>query len=141
VWGDGIELPPEPCDAGNEPIPQTAADPVVHYLHHAGVLLFSSWLTRLQAVHVQGALLKQWLVMVLLEAVNIEQSKYVSWESRNRSQHICQCFMKPDRLLAGAMHWGACVLPRRHFGFTSCKRSLPTEEDVPLLTMCGSFAP
>ena len=81
MWGDGIELPPEPCDAGNEPIPQTAADPVVHYLHHAGVLLFSSWLARLQAVHVQGALLKQWLVMVLLEAVNIEQSKYVSWES------------------------------------------------------------
>lgn len=83
MWGDGIELPPEPRDddVDNDLIPQTAAVPVVRYLHHAGVLLFSSWLSRVQAVHAQGVLLKQWLVMVLLEAVNIEQSKYVSWES------------------------------------------------------------
>lgn len=80
---DGIALPPESCDdgVGQILISETTVVPVVRYLHHAGVLFFSSWLLRLQAVHGQGALLKQWLVMVLLEAVNIEQSKYVSWDS------------------------------------------------------------
>jgi hypothetical protein len=81
--GDGIGRPPESCDidVGQNRIPETTAVPVVRYLHHAGVLLFSSWLIRLQSVHVKGALLKQWLVMVLLEVVNIEQSKYVGWDS------------------------------------------------------------
>jgi hypothetical protein len=44
----------------------------VHFLHHAGVLFFSAWLSRLDLLH-SGTLLKQWLAMVLLDAVNIEQ--------------------------------------------------------------------
>lgn len=51
----------------------------VQFLHHAGVLFFSAWLSRLDQLH-GGTLLKQWLALVLLEAVNIEQSKYVNWE-------------------------------------------------------------
>ncbi|HEX2956243.1 MAG TPA: hypothetical protein VHO70_05410 [Chitinispirillaceae bacterium] len=51
----------------------------VEFLHHAGVLFFSAWLSRLDPLHC-GTLLKQWLALVLLEAVNIEQCKYVNWE-------------------------------------------------------------
>ncbi len=43
----------------------------------AGVLFFSGWLSRLDLLHC-GTLLKQWLALVLLEAINIEQSKYVN---------------------------------------------------------------
>jgi hypothetical protein len=50
-------------------------------VHHAGVLIFSWWLSQLQHLHTQGELLKQWLTLVLLEAINIEQSKYVNWQS------------------------------------------------------------
>jgi len=51
----------------------------VHFLHHAGVLFFSAWLSQLGQLN-SGVLLKQWLAMVLLDAVNIEQSKYVNWD-------------------------------------------------------------
>lgn len=67
--------------AGQCPIPPGTGASFVRYVHHAGVLIFSVWFMRLQSLHARGALLKQWLMMVLLEAVNIEQSKYVSWES------------------------------------------------------------
>ncbi len=81
----GSQLPSAPGEAvaGLSVVPRTeiVPVPVIRYVHHAGVLLFASWLVLLQAVHARGALLKQWLAMVLLEAVNIEQSKYVSWES------------------------------------------------------------
>jgi hypothetical protein len=60
--------------------PGNPVEPHVRYVHHAGVLLFSVRLTMIQTIHAKGALLKQWLAMVLLEAVNIEQSKYVSWD-------------------------------------------------------------
>ncbi len=81
--GGGIALPPETCNnrIEHDQIQEPAVVPIVRYIHHAGVLLFSCWLIRLQGVHEKGVLLKQWLVMVLLGAVNIEQGKYVSWDS------------------------------------------------------------
>jgi hypothetical protein len=54
--------------------------PEVIFLHHAGVLFFSTWMSRLEE-HCKESLLKQWLGMVLVDAVNIEQSKYVNWDS------------------------------------------------------------
>lgn len=53
--------------------------PKVQFLHHAGVLFFSIWLSRIDQLE-SGSLLKQWLAMVLLDAINIEQSKYVNRE-------------------------------------------------------------
>jgi hypothetical protein len=54
---------------------------IVHYVHHAGVLIFAWYLSQLQTLHTHGTLLKQWLALILLEVVNIEQSKYVNWKS------------------------------------------------------------
>jgi hypothetical protein len=51
----------------------------VVFLHHAGILFFSTWMSRLEE-HCKDSLLKQWLGMVLVDAVNIEQSKYVNWD-------------------------------------------------------------
>lgn len=50
--------------------------------HHAGVLLFSGFLNQLaEALGEDAALIKQWLVTVLLGASNIEQSKLLSWDA------------------------------------------------------------
>ncbi len=56
-------------------------NPTVKYVHHAGVLIFSQWLSQLQDLPDHGGLLKQWLALVLLKAVNIEQSKYLNRDS------------------------------------------------------------
>ncbi len=50
--------------------------------HHAGVLLMSHWIDRLTADWpVQPDLVRQWVVQVLLGAVNHEQSKRLSFSS------------------------------------------------------------
>jgi transposase len=74
--GDGVEA------ENRHQSPRNAMNsPPVRSIHHAGVLIFSNWLLEIARVHVRGKLLRQWLVTVLLESVNIEQSKYVNWES------------------------------------------------------------
>lgn len=53
-----------------------------HFCHHAGIVLFSAFLTPLEkALGEGGILIKQWLVAVLLGAINIEQSKLLSWDA------------------------------------------------------------
>ncbi len=50
------------------------------FCHHAGILLFSAFLNRLgNQLGDGGVLIKQWLATVLLGAINIEQSKLLSW--------------------------------------------------------------
>jgi len=49
------------------------------FCHHAGILLFSAFLSRLGAALGDSAdLIKQWIVTVLLGAANIEQSKLLN---------------------------------------------------------------
>lgn len=55
------------------------------FCHHAGILLFSAFLNRLDGqLDNGGEQIKQWLVMVLLGAVNIEQSKLLNWDALRR---------------------------------------------------------
>jgi len=52
------------------------------FVRHAGVLLFSLFLEKISnAFGENGGILKQWLTMFFLEAVNIEQSKYLDFNS------------------------------------------------------------
>lgn len=51
------------------------------FCYHAGILLFSAFLNRLSNQLGDGSvLIKQWLATVLLGAINIEQSKLLSWD-------------------------------------------------------------
>ena len=70
---DAIETTPNQCPCNHPGI--------VRFLHHAGIIIFSHWFDLIASVHTKGALLKQWLATVLLEAVNVEQSKYINFES------------------------------------------------------------
>lgn len=55
------------------------------FCHHAGILLFSVFLNRLTCQVDNGSeRIKQWLVMVLLGALNIEQSKLLDWHALRR---------------------------------------------------------
>ena len=55
------------------------------FCHHAGILLFSAYLNRFEAVLGGGAdFIKQWIVTVLLGAVNIEQSKLLNGHDLQR---------------------------------------------------------
>lgn len=52
------------------------------YLHHAGILIFSPWLHKInELIENKGYILRQWLAVIFLEAVNIEQSKYLDFDS------------------------------------------------------------
>lgn len=51
------------------------------FCYHAGILLFSAFFNRLgDQLGDGGVLIKQWLATVLLGAINIEQSKLLSWD-------------------------------------------------------------
>ncbi len=55
------------------------------FCYHAGILLFSAFLNRLgNQLGDVGVLIKQWLATVLLGAINIEQSKLLSWDELRR---------------------------------------------------------
>lgn len=55
------------------------------FVHHAGVCLFSWYFTRLEHLFPNTAfVVKQWFCMILLECVNIEQSKYLNFTSLSR---------------------------------------------------------
>ena len=52
------------------------------FIRHAGVCIFSRFLNQIQDLFgVYGQIVKQWLCMLYLEAVNIEQSKYLDFHS------------------------------------------------------------
>jgi hypothetical protein len=54
------------------------------FVRHAGVLIFSLFLEKIGcAFGVNGGILKQWLTIIFLEIVNIEQSKYLDFNSLN----------------------------------------------------------
>jgi len=52
------------------------------FIHHAGICLFALYITQIGEVFgTFGSIVKQWLCMFFLEAVNIEQSKYLDFNS------------------------------------------------------------
>ena len=57
-------------------------EPQYQFCHHAGILLFSSYLQQIVVGLGENAvLIKQWLAAVLLGATNIEQSKLLDWKA------------------------------------------------------------
>lgn len=55
------------------------------FVHHAGVCLFAVLFTQLEKLFASNAIIiKQWFCMILLECVNIEQSKYLDFNSLSR---------------------------------------------------------
>lgn len=77
---DEKSAPPASLQADNRK--QVVAFEGYRLCHHAGVLLFSGFLNQLaDALGENTALIKQWLVTVLLGASNIEQSKLLSWDA------------------------------------------------------------
>ncbi|MFT5133849.1 MAG: hypothetical protein ACI9SC_002322 [Gammaproteobacteria bacterium] len=57
-------------------LPLSQSAPTYQFCHHAGLLVFSGFLNQLkEALGEQGDWVKQWISMILLGAVNIEQSK------------------------------------------------------------------
>ena len=62
-------------------VPANAAN---RFCHHAGVLLFSQFFNHLRhSITVNEPLIKQWLVSILLGAINIEQTKLLNYPSLN----------------------------------------------------------
>ncbi len=54
------------------------------FCHHAGVLLFSQFFNHLRkSITTNEPLIKQWLVSILLGAINIEQTKLLNYPSLN----------------------------------------------------------
>ena len=78
--------PPPPVIRKESPVlPEPAPAPAVGLCHHLGVLLFSAVLLGVEKeVAASGWLLKQWLATLLLEAVNIEQTKLLDFEDLRR---------------------------------------------------------
>ena len=55
------------------------------FCHHVGILMFSAFFNRLgRQAYNSSERITQWLVMILLGAVNIEQSKLLNWGSLRR---------------------------------------------------------
>jgi hypothetical protein len=55
------------------------------FIRHAGICIFASYINQIGILFDSvGWIVKQWLCMVLLEAVNIEQSKYLDFHSLTR---------------------------------------------------------
>ncbi len=74
----------EKSNRKGSPFSEIGTQRFVHFVHHAGVLLFSDVLQCVEALSEQyGWLLKQWLATILIGAVNIEQSKLLDFEGLN----------------------------------------------------------
>jgi hypothetical protein len=80
-------LPPPPGIRKESPVlPVPAPAPsATGFWHHLGVLFFSAVLLGVEKQVVAGGwLLKQWLATLLLEAINIEQTKLLDFEDLHR---------------------------------------------------------
>ena len=77
----------EDDECGNDSSPSTpklvsSEERAVLHIHHAGILIFSKWLCSITiAIGKGGEIIRQWLATILLEAVNIEQTKYLDFHS------------------------------------------------------------
>lgn len=54
----------------------------LQFVYHSGIVLFAKYFKQLEEMFAtDGSIIKQWFAMILLEAVNIEQSKYLHFTS------------------------------------------------------------
>jgi len=74
------------------------------FVHHLGVLMFSTVLIKVEALVAEaGWMVKQWLVAILLGAVNIEQSKLLDFDGLEAMLgRILRC-RRPQRQQLGAL--------------------------------------
>lgn len=86
-------------EAALVPIPPTGeAAPQVSWCDHLGVLVFAPVLVAVAQVgEAAGALFKQWLASLLAGALNIEQSKFLSWPDLTRLLGSVVRFPHPQR--------------------------------------------
>jgi hypothetical protein len=72
---------PETDDRNRSPVSESSRAGVSHFVHHLGVLMFAEVLRKVEdSAEEWGWMAKQWLAMLLLGAVNIEQSKLLDFE-------------------------------------------------------------
>ena len=74
------------------------------FCHHAGILMFSAFLNRLgKQLGDGGTLIKQWVTMVLLGTINIEQSKLLGWDALRRFLGDVVVNLNQQRLCLGEL--------------------------------------
>lgn len=96
---------PMPCDNRKEsPEWKEAFPEEVTLCHHLGVLLFSALFLSLDAFPGEASLLlKQWVAIILLGAVNIEQTKLLDFEDLKRLLGKCMRSLHDQRTHLGRM--------------------------------------
>jgi hypothetical protein len=100
-----VETPETSCDGAAvsegalvATAPTAAAAPPVSWYDHLGVLVFAPVLVAVAQVgEVAGALFKQWLTSLLAGALNIEQTKFLSWPDLTRLLGTVVRFPHPQR--------------------------------------------
>jgi len=102
-FGAGMAETPCGCAAVPEAAPVATPPPVeaageVGWCDHLGVLVFAPVLAAVAQVEERaGALFKQWLASFLAGALNIEQSKFLSWPDLTRLLGTVVRFPQPQR--------------------------------------------
>ncbi len=96
---------PMPCNNRKEsPELKEAFPEEVTLCHHLGVLLFSALFLSLDAFPGEASwLLKQWVAIILLGAVNIEQTKLLDFEDLKRLLGKCMRSLHDQRTHLGQM--------------------------------------
>ncbi|MBS3742640.1 MAG: hypothetical protein KGY74_11015 [Candidatus Cloacimonetes bacterium] len=80
--GSNLNTESESRDLSNNHNSLPSIETTKHYIHHAGILIFSLWLHKISfLLESKGYILRQWLAAIFLESVNVEQSKYLDFDS------------------------------------------------------------
>lgn len=86
------------------PVSGAPAKGSVRFVHHLGVLMFSSVLLKVEALVAEGGwMVKQWLATIFLAAVNIERSKLLDFDGLGMMLGRTLRCLRPQRLQLGAL--------------------------------------